>query len=116
MERFYMSSYTYSEILLEIGCDCREIRDKLDELAEYNADYSEDYYEEFALWKEPTDELEEWLDENKGSDLDTGIYYDLRGLDRIVELYKEAQEHTGLFDVNVESIKKQVDYLTSYIY
>ena len=115
MERFYMSEYEYSEIILEIKCSYGEIRNELDDLAEDCADYTGDYYEEFAMWKEPTDKLENWLDENKESDFDTEIYYDLSGLDQIVKLYKEAQEYTGWFEVEVEKLEKQVECLTSYV-
>lgn len=118
MEQFYMSAYTYGTIINEIEYDWGEIRNQLDEVAEEYADYSEDYYTEFELWKQPTIELEEWLAENRGTGFEQEgeIYYDLRKLDQIIALYQEAQIRTGWFNVEIEAIKKQVNYLTSQIY
>ena len=60
--------------------DWGEIRNQLDEIAEEYADYSEDYYAELELWKQPTIEFEEWLSENRGIgfEQEREIYYDLK--------------------------------------
>lgn len=118
MEQFYRSAYAYGTIISELEYDWGEIRNQLDEIAEEYADYSEDYYAELELWKQPTIELEEWLSENRGISFEQEreIYYDLKKLDQIIALYQEAQIRTGWFNVEFGDIEKQVNYLTSRIY
>lgn len=118
MEQFYRSAYAYGTIISELEYDWGEIRNQLDEIAEEYADYSEDYYAELELWKQPTIEFEEWLSENRGIgfEQEREIYYDLKKLDQIIALYQDAQIRTGWFNVEFGDIEKQVNYLTSQIY
>ena len=117
MERFYMSAYTYGAIVYEIECRWGEIRNELDRMAEECGDYSKNYYTEFELWQKPTSELEEWLDENRGTGFEEDeIYYDFKWLDKIVQLYREAQAYTGWFYAEVDDIEKQVERLTGISY
>ena len=108
MERFYMSAYTYGAIVYEIECRWGEIRNELDRMAEECGDYSKNYYTEFELWQKPTSELEEWLDENRGTGFEEDeIYYDLKWLDKIVQLYREAQAYTGWFMQKLTILKNR---------
>ena len=69
------------------------------------------------MWQKPTSELEEWLDENRGTGFEEDeIYYDLKWLDKIVQLYREAQAYTGWFYAKVDDIEKQVERLTGISY